>query len=73
MFLKRLKALQGIKTKKASIFRVQANNSIMYGYFCIGFIDFMLSGKNLTDFTSMFNPYNFEKSDRIILSYFKDE
>ena len=30
---------------KANIFRVQANNSIMCGYFCIGFIDFMLAGK----------------------------
>ena len=29
-----------------NIFRVQANDSIMCGYFCIGSIDFMLSGKN---------------------------
>ena len=29
----------------ANIFRVQANNSIMSEYFCIGFIDFMLAGK----------------------------
>ena len=45
----------------ANIFRVQTNNSIMRGYFCIGFIDFMLAGKTLTDFTSMFFPYDFEK------------
>ena len=57
----------------ANIFRVQANNSIMCGYFCIGFIDFMLAGKKLTDFTSMFSPYDFKKNDGIILSYFKDE
>ena len=30
---------------KANILRVQANNSIMRVYFCIGFIDFMLAGK----------------------------
>ena len=29
----------------ANIFRVQANNSVMCGYFCIGFVDFMLAGK----------------------------
>ena len=29
----------------ANIFRVQAHNSVMSGYFCIGFIDFMLAGK----------------------------
>ena len=44
-----------------NIFRVQSNNSIMCGYFCIGLIDFMLAGKKLTDFTSMFSPYDFEK------------
>ena len=57
----------------ANIFRVQAKNSVMCGYFCIGLIDFMLAGKKLTDFTSMFSPYDFKKNDNIILSYFKDE
>ena len=55
-----------------NIFRVQANNSVMRGYFCIGFIDFMLAGKKLTDYTNMFSPYDFDKNDKIILSYFKD-
>ena len=46
---------------KTNIFWVQASNSIMCGYFCIGFIDFMVSGKTLVDFASSFYPYNFEK------------
>ena len=58
---------------KANIFRVRTNNSVMCEYFYIGFIDFMLVGKILTDFTSMFSPYDFKKNDDIILSYFKDE
>ena len=33
----------------------------------------MVAGKKLTDFTSLFSPYDFEKNDDIILSYFKDE
>ena len=43
------------KNLKANIFRVQANNSIMCAYFCIGFIDFILAGKKLTDFMSLFS------------------
>ena len=61
-----------IKNIKANIFRVQANNSVMCGYFCIGFIDFILADKKLTDFTNLFSPYDFDKNDQIILSYFKD-
>ena len=45
----------------------------MWGYFCIGFIDFMLAGKKLTDFTSFFSPHDFDKNDHVILSYFTDE
>ena len=68
-----IKEFVGNKNIKANIFRVQANDSVMCGYFCIGFIDFMLAGKKLTDFTSLFSPYDFEKNDNTILSYFKDE
>ena len=46
---------------KTNIFRIQAYDSIMSGYFCIGFINFMLAGKTLTDFTSLFSPYNLIK------------
>ena len=52
---------------------MQANDSVMCGYFCIGFIDFMLVGKKLTDFTNLFSPHDFKKNDDIILSYFKNE
>ena len=58
---------------KANIFRVQANDSVMCGYFCIGFIDFMLAGRKLTDYTNLFSPYDFKKNGNINLSYFKDE
>ena len=71
LFLKKLNYWN--KNIKANIFGVQANNSIMCGYFCIGFIDFIIAGKKLTDFTSMFSPHDFEKNDSIIFSYFEDE
>ena len=41
-----IKELIKNKNINANIFRVQANNSIMCGYFCIGCINFMLAGKN---------------------------
>ena len=44
----------------------------MCGYFYIGFIDFMLAGKKLNDFTGAFSPYDFKKNDDIILNYFRD-
>ena len=56
---------------KANIYCVQANNSVMCGYFCIGFIDFMLAGKTLIDYTNLFSLYDFNKNDSIIFSYFK--
>ena len=42
-----------------NIFRIQAYDSIMCGYFCIGFFDFKLAGKTLTEFTDLFSPSNF--------------
>ena len=41
-----------------NIFRLQAYDSVMCGYFCIGFIDFMLKGNNLTHSTNLFSPNN---------------
>ena len=55
---------------KTNIFRIQAYDSIICGYFCIGFIDFMLAGKTLTEYTNLFSPNNFKKNDDIILNYF---
>ena len=59
------------KNIKINIFKIQADNSTMCGYVCIGFINFMFAGKSLIDFTSLFSPYGFKKNGVIILSYFK--
>ena len=58
------------KNIKTNIFRRQAYDSIMCGYFCIGFINYMLKGKTLTEYTNLFSPNNFKKNDDIILNYF---
>ena len=73
IFLEKFKKIIENKSIKANIFRVEENDSIMCGYFCIGFIDFMLAGKKLNDFTNLFSPHDFKKNDDIILPYFKTE
>ena len=54
-------------TIATNIFRIQAHDSVMCGYFCI---DFMLKGKSLTNSTNLFSPNNFKRNDDIILNYF---
>ena len=49
---------------------MQAYDSVICGFFCIGFIDFMIKGKDLTNFTNLFLPKNFEENDNIFLNYF---
>ena len=68
---KEIKKFINNKNITTNIFRIQAYDSIMCRYFCIGFIDFMLAGKKLTDYTNLFFPYDFKKNDNIILNYFK--
>ena len=68
---KEIKKFIGHKNTKTNIFRIQVANSIMCGYFCTRFIDFMFQNISLIDFTSLFSPYYFKKNDNIILDYFK--
>ena len=58
---KEIKKFIGQKNIKTNLNRIQAYNSIMCGYFCILFIDFMFENKSLTDFTNLFSPYDFKK------------
>ena len=41
------------KNIKTNIFRIQAFDSIMCSYFCIGFINSMLKGKSLIKYTNI--------------------
>ena len=59
---KEIRAFTSNENIKTNIFRIQA--------YVIGFIDFMLRGKTLTDFTNLFPPNDFKTNDDIILNYF---
>ena len=70
MFQKGLKHLSVKKNIKSNIFRIQVYDSIMCGYFCARFIDFMLAGETLTEFTNVFSTNNFKRNDDITLEHF---
>ena len=67
---KEIKAFIKNKNIKTNIFIIQAYDSVTYGYFCIGFIDFMFKGKTLTEYANLFSPNNFKKNDDMTLKYF---
>ena len=66
---KEIKTFIGNKNIIPNIYRVQAYDSIMSRYFCIGFIDFMLKDKSLLVYTNLFFPNDYEKNDKVILKY----
>ena len=53
------------KNIMTNIFRIHAYDSIMCGYSCIAFINFMFKGKSMTDYAN-----DFKGNDDIILNYF---
>ena len=67
---KEIKAFIKNKNVKTNIFRIKAYDSIMCGFFRIGFINFMFKGKSLSKYTNLFSPNDFKKNDATILNYF---
>ena len=58
---------------KTNMFKIQAYDSIVCGYFCIEFINYMLKGKTLLDYNNLFFLKDFKKNDRVIKRIFKNE
>ena len=57
---KEIKTFVGNKNIKTNIFRIQAYDSIMCGYFCIEFM-FMLARKTLAEYQIFFHKIIFQK------------
>ena len=68
---KEIKKFIGSKNIITNLYRIQAYDPIMCGYFCIGFIDFMLKGKSLLEYINLFSPNEYERNDKTILKYFQ--
>ena len=58
---KEIKAFIKNKNITTNIFRIQAYDLIMCGYFCIGFIDFMLARKTLLNLQIFFHQVTLKK------------
>ena len=52
---------------------IQDNDSIMCGFYCIAFIEYMLAGKTSLDCSNLFSPNDYKKNDKIIYKFFKDK
>ena len=68
---KEIKKVIGDKNIITSIYRIQAYDSITFGYFCIKFFNFMLKDKNLLDYSNLLLSSEYEKNDKIIVNYFQ--
>ena len=68
---KEIKKFIGSKNIITNIYRIQTYDLITCGYFCIGFIDFMLKGKCLLHYTNLFSSNECEKNDNVRLNYFQ--
>ena len=53
-------------------FRIQSDDSIMCGFYCIPFIKYVIAGKTLLDYSNLFSPNDYLKNDKIIYKYFQD-
>ena len=69
---KEIRKLIGNKTIITNIYRIQAYHSIMCGYFCVGFIDFVLKGRSWLEYTNLFSPNDYEKNGKVMLNIFNN-
>ena len=67
---KEIRKFIGNEESKTNIYRIQVYDSLMCGYFCIGFLDFMLKGKILLEYTNLISTKEYKKNDKVILKYF---
>ena len=59
-----IRKLIGNKNITTNIYRIQRYDSIMCGYFWIGFIDFMLKSKSLLEYKNLFSLNKYKKNDK---------
>ena len=71
-FPKKIKKFVNGSTMIINIFRIQSYDSVTCGHFCVGFIDFILKGKSLIDFTNLFSTNRFKDNDKRMLKYIKN-
>ena len=68
---KEIRKVIGNENVRTNIYKIQSHDSIMCKYFCIEFIDFMLEGKSLLEYTNSFSSNDYEKNNKRIPNYFQ--
>ena len=68
---KEIKTFIENKNIAANLLKIKSYDLKMCGYFCIGFIDFKFKGISLLEYTNLFCPSEYEKNDKIILTFFQ--
>ena len=68
---KEIRKFNGNKNITTNIYKIQTYDSIMCRCFCTGFIDFVLKGKILLQYTNLFSPNEYKKNDKITLKHFQ--
>ena len=68
---KEMKEFIGSRNTISNICRIQAYNLIIWGYYCIGFIDFMLKGQILLVYKNLFFSSEYEENNKTILKCLK--
>ena len=56
-----------------NIFRIQSDDSIMYRFYCINFIEYMIAGNTLLDYTNLFCTHNFQRNCKTTYKYCEDK
>ena len=64
---KKIRKFIGNKNIITNIYRMQTCDSVMCRYFCTEFVDFMLKGKSLLEYTNFFSANDYVKNDKIII------
>ena len=64
-----------IKDKSISynIFRIHSDDSVICGFHCIAFIEYIIERKTLSDYTNLFSSNDYKTNGKIIHKYFKEE
>ena len=52
---------------------MQCGDSIMWGFYCITFIEYMPAGKGFLDYTNLFTLNDYKKNEKIIYAIFNDK
>ena len=55
------------------MFRIQSDDFVIFGFYCVAFIEPMSAGKTLLDHTNLFFPNDNQKNGKIIYKYFDNK